>query len=443
MEYKISVIGLGYVGLVTAACFASKGFKVYGFDVDVKKLEILREGRTPIYEPGLEELVRRGIEDGTLKVETRFERAVKRSNITFITVNTPGKSDGSVNLSYIKKAAEMIGVALRNKRKWHLVVVKSTVPPGTTENIVKPIIEENTKKECGKNWGICYNPEFLKEGSAIEDMFNPDRIIIGEVDRRSGDFLERVYRSFYGENMPPLIRTNPINAELIKYANNAFIATKISFINMFANLCQKLPKSDVEVIARGIGLDRRIGPLFLKAGAGFGGSCLPKDIKALITFSKNLGYDPTLLKAVEAVNDAQPQQIIELAKKHLGNLKNKHIAILGLAFKPNTDDMREARSIPIISRLLDEGAKITAYDPVAIPKAKTIFGDKIKYASSTIQCIKDADCCILVTEWEEFKKLTQEDFIKNMKKHILIDGRRIYDPKQYRKLKFEAIGLGK
>ena len=286
------------------------------------------------------------------------------------------------------------------------------------------------------------NPEFLREGSALQDTLHPDRIVIGEYDKKSGDTLEALYRDFYAEEMSPLIRTNLPTAELIKYANNAFLATKISFINQMANICEKIPGADVTVVAKGIGLDKRIGPFFLNAGLGYGGSCLPKDVKALIALSKNLGYEPTLFNATEEVNKAQPYKAVELCKRILGGLQGKRIAIMGLSFKPGTDDMREAVSIKIINQLLKEKARVITYDPKAIPNAKKIFGIDIEYSSSAIECIKGAHCCILVTEWNEFKKLTPEDFIQNMRQPCLVDGRRIYEPKQFsQKLKFKAIGL--
>jgi UDPglucose 6-dehydrogenase len=288
------------------------------------------------------------------------------------------------------------------------------------------------------------NPEFLRQGSALEDTLNPDRIVIGEHDQASGDFLEKLYRDFYGEKRPPTVRTNLSTAELIKYANNAFLATKVSFINTVANICEKIPGTDVKVVAEAIGLDKRIGPLFLNAGLGYGGSCFPKDVKALIAYSKDLGYQHQLLEAVEDINQTQPLKAVQFCKRLLGDLKGKRVAVLGLAFKPNTDDMREARSIPIINQLIREGAKVTAYDPVATPIAKTLFENNIQYANSAIDCLKGSDCCILTTEWDEFKKLTPEDFIQHMNQPILIDGRRIYNPDKYSpKLRFAAIGLGK
>lgn len=324
-----------------------------------------------------------------------------------------------------------------------MVIIKSTVVPGTTQDVVKPILELESNKKCGKDFGLCMNPEFLRQGSAFEDTLHTDRIVIGEHDKKSGDTLESLYKGFYGKNTPPSIRTSLSTAELIKYASNSLLATKISFINMIANICEKIPGADVKTVATAMGLDKRIGPLFLNAGLGYGGSCFPKDVKALIAYSKSLQYTPVLLEEVETLNRNQPLKAVQFCREQLGNLKGKNVAILGLAFKPDTDDMREARVVPIINQLLKEDATVTVYDPVAIPAAKTIFRNKIQYAQSAIHCLKEADCCILVTEWPEFKKLTPGDFTKNMKYPILIDGRRIFDPEAFSaQLKFKAIGLG-
>ncbi len=442
-SYSISIVGTGYVGLCTAVGFANKGYKVVASTNNPKKAKLINMGIPPFFEPDLEELTKKAVKNGYLKCVLEREEAVINTDVSFIAVGTPSQPDGSINLQQIKDAAHEIGEALKKKEVYHLVVVKSTVVPGTTQNVAKPIIEQHSNKQCGVDFGLCMNPEFLREGSAMQDTFHPDRVVIGEFDKKSGEILERLNREFYGEAIPPVIRTNLPTAELIKYAGNSFLAAKISFINEIANICRKIPGTDVKTVAKGIGLDKRISPLFLNAGLGYGGSCFPKDVKALIAFSKSLGYDPSLLEAVEEVNNAQPRQVVELARKHLGNLKGKEIAILGLAFKPNTDDMREARSIPVINQLLNEGANVTAYDPVAISNAKSIFEDKIKFASSAIECLENADCCIIVTEWDEFKKLKPENFVKNMRRPVLIDGRRIYDPNQFsEKLKFEAIGRG-
>jgi UDPglucose 6-dehydrogenase len=440
---RISVVGTGYVGLCTAVAFATKGNQVITSTRDKQKAASINKGTPPFYEPDLEETLQKVVKEGRLTCTLKRQEAVLDTDVTFIAVATPSKQDGSIDLRHIEEATKEIGQALNKKDTYHLVVVKSTVAPGTTENTVKPILEKHSHKHCGNNLGLCMNPEFLREGSALYDTLYPDRIIIGEHDNKSGSTLETQYREFYAEKMPPLIRTNLPTAELIKYASNSLLATKISFINTMANICEKTPGADATTVAKGMGLDKRIGPLFLNAGLGYGGSCFPKDVKALIAYSKNLGYNPKLLETVENVNQTQPYRAIELCKSLIGDLKGKKIAILGLSFKPNTDDMREARSVPIINQLLKEGTRIKAYDPAAMAKAKSIFKNKIRYASSPVECLKDADCCIIVTEWDEFKKLKPEDFKRSMRQPILIDGRRIYNPEEFtQKLKFAAIGLG-
>ncbi len=441
---KLSVIGVGYVGLCTAVGFASKGYKVVASDIDAEKAAKINQGIPPFHEPGLREKLADSVKKGNLKcLVNQAHEAIRETDLTFVAVGTPSKPDGSIDLRYIESAAHDIGKALRQKDAYHVAIIKSTVIPGTTQNTVKPILEKESRKKCGSGFGLCMNPEFLRQGSAFKDTLNANRVVIGSYDKQSGDILEQLYRDFYSTNMPPIIRTTLSTAELIKYASNAMLATKISFINTIANICEKIPGADVKTVALAMGLDKRIGPLFLDAGLGYGGSCFPKDVKALITCAKNFGYNPELLNSVENVNHTQPLKAIEICKEKLGNLKSRKIAILGLAFKPDTDDMREARAIPIINQLLAEGAKVTAYDPVAMAVAKSIFQDKISYATSPVQCLKNADAAILVTEWEEFIKLTPEDFAKNMKQPILIDGRRVYDPQTFsKKLKFTAIGLG-
>jgi len=442
-KYRISVVGTGYVGLCTAVGFASRGYEVITSTYDAEKVNLINKGIPPFYEPGLEEMLKKSVKENYLKCVFGRREAVLNTEITFIAVGTPSQPDGSIDLQHIETSAREIGEAIGKKNAYHLVVVKSTVVPGTTEETVKKIIEEHSRLRCGVDFGLCMNPEFLREGVAVHDTLCPDRIVIGEYDKKSGDVLEDLYCQFYGNELPPIIRTNLPTAELIKYANNVCLATKISFINQIANICQRIPGTDVTKVAEAIGLDKRISPLFLNAGLGYGGSCFPKDVKALISLSKGLGYNPLLLNAVEDVNQAQPYEAVKLAKGLLGTLQGKRIAILGLAFKPNTDDMREAVSIKIINALLEDRAEIVSYDPAAMDNAKKIFGDRIKYASSAIECISGADCCIIVTEWEEFKHLKPTDFIQHMRTPTVVDGRRIYNPKDYgRKLKFAAIGLG-
>ncbi len=441
--YKISVAGTGYVGLCTAAGFASKGYEVIASTHDPEKADKINRGIPPFFEPHLEELLKEAVSDGYLKCEVGRTEAVKKTDITFVAVGTPSQPDGRINLQHIQDCAREIGEALTEKSSYHLVVVKSTVVPGTTQNIVKPILENGSNKSCGKDFGLCMSPEFLREGSAVHDTLNPDRVVIGEHDKTSGDTLHNLSREFYSEELPPIVRTNLPTAELVKYANNAFLATKISFINQIANICEKTSGTDVNIVANAIGLDKRIGSQFLRAGLGYGGSCFPKDVKALIAFSTSLGYDPLIIKAVENVNRAQPYKAVKLAEKALGDLKDKRIAILGLAFKPDTDDIRESTSIKIINRLLENGASVVSYDPAAMTNTKKIFGERADYAPSAIECIKGANCCIVATAWEEFKQIKPRDFIQNMKTPIVIDGRRIYNPEEYScELDFTAIGLG-
>lgn len=442
-QQRISIVGTGHVGLCTAIGFATKGYKVITSTHNPEKATSINKGIPPFYEPDLQKSLQKVVRNGYLKCILDREEAILNTDITFIATATPSQPNGSINLQHIKNATREIAEALNKKDAYHLVVVKSTVVPDTTQNIVKPTLEKHSNKQCGIHFGLCMNPEFLREGSALHDTLHPDRIIIGEYDKKSGDTLEALYRGFYGDKTPPTIRTNLPTAELIKYANNVFLATKISLINTIANICQKIPRTDVKTIAKAIGIDKRISPLFLNAGLGYGGSCFPKDIKALIAFSKSLGYAPQLLNAVENVNETQPIKAVELCEKLLGNLRHKRIALLGLAFKPDTDDIREAVSMKIINKLVEEGANISVYDPVAMNNARKIFEDRIEYAPSATKCISNADCCILVTEWEEFKNLKPEDFVKYMKSPAVIDGRRIYDPEEFsQKLRFTAIGLG-
>jgi UDPglucose 6-dehydrogenase len=442
---RISIFGLGRVGLVTAVCLARKGYRVVGIDPDSKKVNVLQKGEAPFFEPCLETYLKKAILHKTFTATTDFQ-VNSESDFAYITVGTPSNPDGSINLNNLKTAAVNIGTSLRNSSGYQLVIVKSTIIPGTTRNHVKPLIEKQSEKHCGKEFGLCTNPEFLREGCAIKDNENPNRIIIGCDDKYAAERLAAFYRGIM-PHVPPerLIITSPENAEFIKYVSNAFLATKISFINMIASLAERVPYSDIAIIANGIGLDARIGSQFLKAGLGWGGSCFPKDLRALTAFCKKRGCDPRLIKATIEVNKKQPLKALELARLALGSVKHKRIAILGLAFKPNTDDMREAVSIPIINRFLSEDARIVAYDPLALHNARELFKNRIEYATSVEACLKQADLALVVTEWEEFKKLTPQDFITLMKTPIVLDGRRIYNPDQMQssRIFFAAIGLGK
>jgi UDPglucose 6-dehydrogenase len=441
---KISVIGVGYVGLCTAVGLASKGYSVIACDIDSEKITKINKGIPPFYEPGLEEKLTEGIKQGNLKgVVNDTDKAVGETDFTYVAVGTPSKDDGSIDLKYIESAATNIGKALKTKKGYHVTIIKSTVVPGTTLNTILPRLEKESGKKCGENFGLCMNPEFLRQGSAFSDTINADRVVVGSFDQKSGDKLEALYRDFYSGHIPPIIRSGLSTAELIKYASNAMLATKISFINSVANICEKIPGADVKDVALAMGLDKRIGPLFLDAGLGYGGSCFPKDVKALVACAKSLGYTPELLDSVEHVNKVQPLKAIDYLQQQLGILKGKRIALLGLAFKPNTDDMREARVIPIVHKLLAEGATVTAYDPIATTTAQAVFKDTITYATSAKDCLKGADAAIVITEWPEFKHITPQEFKKLLKQPNLIDGRRIYDPQKYKaQLNYIAIGLG-
>jgi UDPglucose 6-dehydrogenase len=436
---RLSFFGLGYVGTVHVAGFASKGFPVMGFDIDEKKLRAIASGRSPFFEPGLEDLIRQGVKAKRLKMASTPEEAVLNSDITFITVGTPTTDDGSIDLKYVIDAAKMIGKTLAKKDGRHTVVVKSTVVPGTTEDVVRKTLEGTSGKVAFKDFGLATNPEFLREGSAIEDFMKPDRIVIGVNDEESKRILEEVYSRF---DCPKII-TGLATAELIKYTSNAFLAMKVSFINMIANLCQKIPGADVETVARGIGLDKRIGPQFLRAGAGWGGSCWPKDLKALMHYGEDRKVELPLIESTLRVNECQPYKMVDLAEALMGDLRGKRVAVLGLAFKPDTDDARDAVSIKIVRRLLEKGAGVVVYDPVTMNNFRRIFDDEsVEYSKSPLDCIKGADCAMLVTEWDIFSKIRPEDYLKLMKYPALVDGRRICDPKDYSKrLKFKAIGL--
>jgi UDPglucose 6-dehydrogenase len=438
---RLSFFGLGYVGTVYAIGFSSMGFKVIGYDIDRERVRLLGLGKSPFHEPYLVEALESSIRSGCLEVTSDWRRAISDSAITFITVGTPSKKDGSINLQYVVSASKAIGKALRDKpKRSHVVVVKSTVIPGTTMGIVKATLERESGLRAFDDFGLAMNPEFLKEGSALEDFRQPDRILIGANDRRTMDRLCKVYASFKS----PKILTNIPAAELIKYANNAFLAMKVSYINMIANLCQKTPGVDVKAVAEAIGIDKRVGSQFLKAGAGWGGSCWPKDLAALKSYGRSLGVELPLISATMEVNISQPNKVITLVEELIGDINGKRIAILGLAFKPNTDDIREAVSIRIIQELIRKGAKLAVYDPAAMSNMKRFMGEiTIDYPDSAKECLRNADCAVIVTEWEEFKKIAPEDFQQLMRNPSLVDGRRIYDPGKYEsKLKFRAIGLG-
>ncbi len=441
--FKTSVFGLGPVGLVTAVCLARKGYPVLCVDSDVKRVRQVRDGAPPFFEPGLAEYLKHSIETGRFNVTTD-PSSNAQSELSYITVGTPNKSDGSIDLTYVKKASLDIAKSISESNNPQIVVVKSTVIPGTTRNVIKPILERELGKKNGTGFFLCSNPEFLRQGNAIYDTEHPDRIVIGSDDQEASSRLERFYLNYYSSGNSKIIKTTFENAELIKYANNAFLATKISFINCIANIAELIPGADVRIVADGIGVDDRIGTKFLNAGLGWGGSCFPKDIKALISFSKSLDYEPTLIDATLETNDKQWQRIAEMCKGELGGLGGKRIAVLGLAFKPNTDDLREAVSIKLVRRLLEEKATIVVYDPAAMRNTKDTIGNTVEYARSSETCIDGSDCCIIVTEWDQFREIPPNTFVERMRQPFVIDGRRIYDPIRLRAagVRLLAIGLG-
>lgn len=443
-KWKISIFGLGYVGLSHAVAYALKNVKVIGFDIDKKKLESIKKGISPIKEPGIAENLKKLVKDEKLKVTENHKDAVLSTNITFISVNTPSLPDGDADLSQIKSAISMIGEALRNKNEYHLVVVNSTIPPTTMEKLVRPLIEELSDKKVGDSIGLCFMPEFLREGTAFQDILNPWRIVIGEFDKKSGDVLHQFLLNVHSSKLPTIVRTTPVNAELIKYASNAFLAMRVSFINTIARLCELLPEANVDIVAYGMGLDPRIGAQYLKAGPGFGGICLPKDLRALIKTSEKLGYDPILLKTVYEVNEQQMRHIVELVEDILKDLNDRDIAVLGLAFKAGIDDIRESPAVKIVNYLIKKGAKVKVYDPLAMENAKNILGNKVVYTSSMYDCIEDCDAVIVATDWDEFKKITPKDLRKFMRKPILIDTRRIFIDRIHEfdeKVIYVAVGI--
>lgn len=428
----LSIIGHGYVGLVSAAVFADLGNSVWCVGRNPEKIENLKKGQMPFYEPGLEEVVKRNVESGRLKFTVNYQEAISSSEIVFICVGTPPKETGEADLSQVEKAAQEVA---KNLEGYTVIVTKSTVPIGTNRKVKK--ITEQYKSEKAE-FDIASCPEFLREGSALSDTLNPDRIVIGTDTDRAKNVLLELHKPIDGKTVATTIES----AEMIKYAANSLLSVKISFANAIAFLCEKTG-ADVEAVMEGIGNDKRIGRKFLSAGVGYGGSCFPKDVKALIAISDSYGYNFKLLKEVEAINKEAGERFVKKAKDLLGGeVKGKVVAVLGLAFKPNTDDMREAPSIRIIQTLQKLGAKVKAYDPVAINNAKNILKDVV-YGKDAYDTAKGADILLLVTEWNEFRQLNLLKIKKIMKKAIILDGRNIYDPHKISKLGFIYKGTGR
>jgi UDPglucose 6-dehydrogenase len=440
---SVSIVGLGYVGLSTGVCLASRGIQVHGMDVDQAKLESIREGKVPFEEEGLEALLKAAVKKGLFLPGSDFHEAIQNSEITFLTVGTPSKADGSIDLGYLRSACDGIGREIGGKAGYHHVVVKSTAIPGTTQTVVRQELESSSQKACGKDFGLASNPEFLREGSAVKDTMRPDAIVIGAVDKRTEVALLSLYKGFY-KKMPPVVSTSPANSELIKYAVNTFRATQLSFLNTFANLCSGIEGASVDEVAQGFSAITKADPRYLKAGLGYGGSCLPKDLRALVAYSKQAGVNPVLLEAALGVNEVQPKVAIKMAQGLVGTLDKKKVAVLGLAFKPNTDDVRESVAIRLVEGLLREGAKVTVYDPKAMGNAKRALEHSVEYAKSARDCIKGADCCIVATGWPEFARVTPQEFKALMRGAVVVDGRRILDEGALRAegVKFVTLGSG-
>jgi len=429
----IAIIGTGYVGLVAGTCFADSGNDVICVDIDARKIAQLQQGEIPIYEPGLEELIRKNTRDQRLSFTTDLASAVSRSQVVFIAVGTPEGESGEADLQYVLKAAEQIGRAMR---QYTVVVDKSTVPVGTAD-----LVREAIAKVSEVEFDVVSNPEFLKEGAALDDFFKPDRVVIGTESERARKLMGQLYAPFVRtEN--PILYMDTRSAELTKYAANAMLATRISFMNDVAALCEKVG-ADVDFVRKGMGADKRIGYPFLFPGVGYGGSCFPKDVKALVAKGREQGLELDLLRAVERTNERQKKLLVQKALKHFGSLDGRTFAVWGLAFKPKTDDMREAPSIEVIEGLLAKGAKVVAHDPVAEHTARRVFGDRIRYTQVPYEAVEGADALFVVTEWNEFRHPDFDRMKALMKSPVIFDGRNIYDPVRMRELGFTYMGLGR
>jgi UDPglucose 6-dehydrogenase len=431
---NLAIIGAGYVGLVTGTCFAESGNEVVCVDIDHARIESLRRGEVPFYEPGLAELVKRNLKDGRLSFESELEPAVARSMITFITVGTPMDASGAADLSAVFKAAEQVGKAVSG---YHIVVVKSTVPVGTNDKV-----EEIVARHAGDDFDVCSVPEFLKEGSAIEDFTRPDRVIIGSHSERATAILRELHSPFVRTDNPILVMDRR-SAELSKYACNSMLALRISFINEIANLCEAVG-AEITHVRRGLSSDRRIGSAFLFPGIGYGGSCFPKDVQALIRTGREYSVDFRLLEAAEEVNQRQKAILVDRVNAYFGgDLKGRTLAVWGLAFKPRTDDMREAPSITVIESLLAAGAQIRAHDPEALENARRIFGDRVSYHTINYDALKGADALLILTEWNEFRHPNFQRIRETLKQPVIFDGRNLYDPELMKALHFTYYSIGR
>ena len=436
---KIAIVGTGYVGLVSGTCFAETGIDVVCVDIDKRKIDLLNNGHIPIYEPGLEDIYKKNVEKGRLTFSTNLAENIKDTDAVFIAVGTPPDEDGSADLKYVLGVAREIG---KNIDHYMVIVTKSTVPVGTSVKVKNAILEELKKRGVDIPFDVASNPEFLKEGSAVDDFLKPDRIVIGTESDTAQKVMNRLYKPFL-LNGHPILFMDITSSEMTKYAANSMLATKISFINDIANLCE-IVGADVDAVRRGIGSDARIGNKFIYPGTGYGGSCFPKDVQALVRTADENGYSLEILKAVESVNYRQKTVLFSKIYRHFnGDLKGKKFAMWGLAFKPKTDDMREAPSLVVIDKLLEAGATVVAYDPVAMEEGKRILGDKIEMAKDEYEACIDADAVVLVTEWSEFRSPNFRVLQKLLKNKLIFDGRNIYDPMEMAEQGFSYYAIGR
>ncbi len=433
---KIAVIGLGFVGLTLSSVLASKGITIIGIDLDKEKCSKIVKGIPTFFEPNLKKTLKKALKKNLLITDKLS--SINNCDFIFITVGTPQKKNGEIDLSFIKTVVRSVGKIILKTRKKPTILIKSTVIPGTMKNVILPILEKNSKKKAGRDFGLISNPEFLQESRAIQDTIKPHAIVLGGYKTKFMNNTKKFFSRFNPNT--PIIITNHQTAEMIKYANNSFLATKISFINQLASICQEIPDTNIDDIAEAIGLDPRIGNLFLEAGPGYGGSCLPKDMKAIINLSSKVGVKPIMFNAVEKTNKHQIDNIIGLVRQNIGKIKGKKITILGVAFKPNTDDIRDSMSIKLIHRLIKLGAIVKIHDPKALDNARKIFHDNIKYANSTLSALKNSQCAIIMTKWKEYEGINNKT-TKYMDKKFIIDTRRILSNKNL-DVKYYGIGLG-